>query len=541
MSITSKISGIYAYNGSLASVGLGGPVNVSLLNTSGGQANGTFVDNNGQLSQADDGFTTFALDGNTPFPIDYIGAGTISTLGVLGIKLDPRPVAVFVSNGQIFFYAPQGLPLLSGLTFSLDINANTPFTLPAVPDGNVDGLDVGQTMNVGYTDLQGDRISNDADVIFGNGGSDTINAGGGDDNVFGGAGSDVLSAGDGNDALFGGDGNDQLDGGTGDDSLVGGGGIDTLFGGAGNDTILVDGVGTVSIDGGDDRDQIILQDGISSAGSTIDGGSGGDDFDTLDLRDAGPRQIVFNPTDDEKGTIFWLDANGQRTGLSTSFSDIEKIICFASGTRITTSSGMKNVEDLKVGDSVLTYDNGFKPIRWIGCRTLSRSDLNKNDLLRPITLSAGALGHGFPEKDLVLSRQHRVLVKSSIATRMFGAREILVPAKDLRGLAGVEITRRASSVEYWHILFNNHEVILSENTPSESFYFGPQAQGAIPPEAYEEIKALFPQMDVITNNLARTEVRGQKARQFVARAVSNEKSILEIDMVIPPESRVRTH
>lgn len=585
MSVTSNVGGIYAYNGSLASVGLGGLLSTSLLNTGGGAQSGTFVDNNGRLSQNDDGATTFALNGGAAFPIDYIGAGTISTIGVLGIKVDPRPVAVFVANGQIYFYAPAGLPLLSGLTFSLDIDANATFNLPAAPDGKVDGLDTGETMGVGYADLQGDRITNGADRIFGNAGNDTIGAGGGGDTVFGGlgndrvsgdagndelhgdAGNDTLFGGDGNDTLFGGDGADELyggagndrlesgsgggalfgddgndtlvggawaetlDGGAGDDVLTSGGGADLLIGGAGNDTLTVSGFGAVEVRGGDDRDVIRVQNGLASSGSLIDGGEGGDDFDVLDLRGAGPRRIVYDSANPEKGTIFWLDATGQETGQTTSFQNIEQVICFASGTRIATIAGLKCVEDLRVGDKVLTFDNGFQPIRWIGARLLSTRELQANDLLCPVVIKAGALGHGLPERDLVLSRQHRVLVRSPVAERMFGQREVLLPAKDLRGMDGVGTLPAARPVEYWHLLFDDHEVILSESAPTESFHLGRQAAATVSPEAMEEIRSIFPDIEAVARGLARHEVRGNKARQFVRRVTANGKRVLEPEAI----------
>lgn len=584
MSVTSNVGNIYLYNGSLASLGLGGLLSSSLINTGSGAQSGTFVDNNGQLSQSDDGTTTFSLNGGTPVPIDFIGSGEVSTIGLLGLTLFSRPVAAFVANGQIYLYAPQGLPPLSGVSITFDLDPNAPFTLPAPADGKVDGLDVAEPMSPGYADLQGDLITNNADRIFANGGNDTVNAGGGNDTVFGGLGNDSLSGGDGDDSLSGDDGNDrligeagadslfggagadslfggigndllesgdgggQLFGGEGDDRLIGGGGNETLdggagndsistgggsdlvLGGAGNDTITASGEGPVQVQAGDDRDTILIQNGLGSSGSFIDGGEGGDDFDVLDLRDAGARRVVYDAETRENGTIFWLDSAGQETGASTSFTNIEKIICFGTGTRITTISGMKAVEDLVVGDLVLTFDHGFQPVRWIGSRLLSAGEIKANDLLRPMTIKAGALGFGLPERDLVLSRQHRVLLRSPIAERMFGHREILVPVKDLVGLNGVGHVARETQVEYWHIMFDDHEVILSENMPTESFFFGPQAKETLAVEAYEEILSLFPDIEVTTRHLARTEARGNRARHFVERVTNKDKRLIDDDI-----------
>jgi Ca2+-binding RTX toxin-like protein len=68
------------------------------------------------------------------------------------------------------------------------------------------------------------------DVLLGNGGSNTINAGGGNDYIDGGAGSDTLT---------GGAGNDTLTGGTGSDRFNVDSGIDTITDLSGNDVLVV--------------------------------------------------------------------------------------------------------------------------------------------------------------------------------------------------------------------------------------------------------------------------------------------------------------
>lgn len=559
MSVTSNVSGVYAYNGSLASLGLGSVLNVNVANFGSTSSPGQFIDNNGQLTQSDDGVTTFSLNGGPPQPIDYIGSGTVATLGVFGIRVDPRPVAFFSVDGQIYFYAPEGMPILSGLLLSVDINPNAPFPLPASPDGNVDGLDTSQNMGVGYTDLQGDQITNNADQIYGNGGNDTISAGGGNDTVFGGSGNDKLfgDAGDdvlsgdegddtlegglGNDQLFGGAGQDLLDGGDGDDTLDGGDGNDTLIGWIGND-VLSGGAGNDLIYGGDGNDTItsgngvdnvyagsgddtvILVDGQNGTGSFLDGGDG---FDTLDLRDAGPRRVVLDDGNPNNGTVLWLDGDGNETGLSTRFENFENVVCFATGTRMVTKRGKVAVEDLEVGDMVLTYDNGYQPIRWIGAKFVSARHLNNNDLLKPVRIRAGSLGNGLPDQDLTVTRQHRVLVKSQVSERMFGCREILVPAKDLRGAAGVELCPAPKGIEYWHMLFDDHQIVFSELAPTESLFLGPQAELMVGPEAMEEIRSLFPELEKLSMTLARLDVRGNKARRCVSRVESNGKVLLD--------------
>jgi len=265
--------------------------------------------------------------------------------------------------------------------------------------------------------------------------------------------------------------------------------------------------------------------GLNSAGSTLLGGEGGDDFDRLDLTEAGPKRIVFDADNPENGTVFWLDANGNDLGVTTRFEGFENVICFVTGAWITTLRGLIAVEDLNVGDMVLTVDNGYKPVRWIGSRRVAHSSLRACEKLRPVVIRAGALGHGLPERDLGLSRQHRVLMRSIIAERMFGSTEVLLPAKDLLGLDGVSCTEEGRAVEYWHVMFDEHEVIFSEHAMTESFHVGPHAEALMPPEAFEEILSLFPHIRTVAPRLARQEVRGKRAQHMVQRMVRHRHAL----------------
>lgn len=125
------------------------------------------------------------------------------------------------------------------------------------------------------------------------------------------------------------------------------------------------------------------------------------------------------------------------TGVVDDFQFTGNFVCFASGTLIETVLGETPVEDLRAGQKVRTLDNGLQEILWIGHKTLTYAELSANPKLRPILIKKGALGANTPDRDLLVSRQHRILVRSKIAQRMFGSSEILVPAAKLLGLHGV--------------------------------------------------------------------------------------------------------
>ncbi len=95
---------------------------------------------------------------------------------------------------------------------------------------------------------------------------------------------------------------------------------------------------------------------------------------------------------------------------------------------------------------------------------------------------------------LLLSPQHRVMIRDTYAELMFGEPEVLVAAKDLvndRSIRRVE----CESVTYVHILFRPHQVVCSEGLATESFLPGPQTTKSFENHVMEEICHIFPQLD----------------------------------------------
>ncbi|WP_207102862.1 Hint domain-containing protein [Paracoccus shandongensis] len=166
--------------------------------------------------------------------------------------------------------------------------------------------------------------------------------------------------------------------------------------------------------------------------------------------------------------------------------------CFVAGTLILTDRGERPVETLRPGDLVATADHGLRPIRWIGSSVLEQGVLARNPALLPVRIAASALGPGIPARDLFVSQQHRILVRSRIAARLFGATEILVAAKHLVGLDGITIPQDRAGVTYLHFMFDRHEIVVAEGTQTESLYAGPQAVRMLPPASLSELRSLFP-------------------------------------------------
>lgn len=226
----------------------------------------------------------------------------------------------------------------------------------------------------------------------------------------------------------------------------------------------------------------------------------------------------------------YKDAAGSDATL-TGFANNDVTICFTRGVRIKTITGERPIESLKTRDLVLTMDNGYQPIRWIGSRLLLRDTLQANPALLPVRIAASALGRDLPQRDMLVSRQHRILLRSKIARNMFGCPEVLVAAKDLVFLQGIDEVEDIEQVEYWHFMFDKHQVVYAEGAAAESLFTGPEALRAVGPDAVREIFAIMPELALVDmrvkGQMARPELTGRHARNLAVRHAQKNRSVFE--------------
>lgn len=240
---------------------------------------------------------------------------------------------------------------------------------------------------------------------------------------------------------------------------------------------------------------------------------------------------VSYPVFDPAGAYHYVEVirieSGGRDSLA--YPPQDQTPCFAQGTMIDTIFGPRAIETLAIGDMIRTRDNGYRWLSWIGSTHLDDARLSLQPNLRPIRIRAGALAAGTPARDLLVSPQHRILVRSVIAERMFGDSEILVAAKHLVGLPGIDVMQPRDGVTYWHMLFDGHEVVMSDGAWSESLFTGPQAMEAVGPAARREIFALFPQLqDPGYRTMgARRLLTGREGRQLAQRHVRQSRQLVE--------------
>jgi autotransporter passenger strand-loop-strand repeat protein len=176
---------------------------------------------------------------------------------------------------------------------------------------------------------------------------------------------------------------------------------------------------------------------------------------------------------------FYIADNNGETELLT-----DRIPCFASGTRILTPRGEIAIEDLEIGDQVITGTGADAPIIWLGRRRIQLATHKNPSTVQPIRIAAHSFGPGQPARDLLLSPDHAVYVAG-----------VLMPAKVLSNHANITQLRR-EAITYYHLELPEHAIIFAENLAVESFLdtgnracFTPSAGRDVPTGAVQSRRA----------------------------------------------------
>jgi len=135
--------------------------------------------------------------------------------------------------------------------------------------------------------------------------------------------------------------------------------------------------------------------------------------------------------------------------------------CFLKGTKISTPSGDRLVQELQIGDEVETL-TGRKTIKWIGYNKFTKEEGRAwQDRVMPIRVARFAIGDHTPHRDLCLSPLHCIFFNESLIPVMYLVNEASIARR---------MPSDMSAIEYYHIEFDTHEVIYAEGALVESFF-----------------------------------------------------------------------
>lgn len=149
-------------------------------------------------------------------------------------------------------------------------------------------------------------------------------------------------------------------------------------------------------------------------------------------------------------------------------------VSFSRGTQITMASGaQKPIEELEIGDLVLTRDDGPQKLRWIG-----QSTIRASGEFAPVRIKAGALHN---ENDLLVSPDHRIYIYQRSDAVGAGRHEVMVRARHLLNGETV-VQQNGGFVDYFQLVFDRHQIIYAEGIAAETLRVDPRTRPALPKE-----------------------------------------------------------
>lgn len=242
---------------------------------------------------------------------------------------------------------------------------------------------------------------------------------------------------------------------------------------------------------------------------------------TVTLIETGPRTpplLMFLNDLPPKDRDMWTVHTSLSNAVSQTAAENDgAVICFTPGTRILTPDGIRSIEDLREGDLVQTKDNGCQRIQWMGARRMSGARLFAMPKLRPIRIRAGVFGLDEPDEDLLVSPEHRMLIKGAVARDLFNAPEVLVAARDLVDHDRVSVDLSVREVTYVHMLLPQHEIVFANGVESESFHPASAALSTLDAQDRARLAAMLPEVET------RPESYGTYARRNLS---ASEAAIL---------------
>jgi len=230
---------------------------------------------------------------------------------------------------------------------------------------------------------------------------------------------------------------------------------------------------TIAFTGGGLAEDLQITDTTTSVTTPIDGfTSHADTIDLSFLADgSNTATATLNSSDDvltvsaPGGTVtLQLDTGESYSGLTflanedSSGGTEVTIACYRLGTRIRTVHGEVPVEELQIGEDVMTVAGIARPIKWIGQRSYSGRFASGNKKILPVCFKPGSLAEGMPKRNLWVSPNHAMYIDG-----------LLIQAEDLVNGDNVVQAEAKDTIRYFHIELESHDVILAEGAWSETF------------------------------------------------------------------------
>lgn len=157
------------------------------------------------------------------------------------------------------------------------------------------------------------------------------------------------------------------------------------------------------------------------------------------------------------GTLTFESEQQAQSAISTTNALVDHALCFLAGTLLEVPSGQAPVEDLKVGDLVMTVSGKARPIRWIGVgRVLATR--GRRSAATPVIVRKGAIGPNIPNRDLHVTKGHALYLDG-----------VLIPVEFLVNHRSILWNDRAQEVCIYHVELDTHDILVANGAPAESY------------------------------------------------------------------------
>lgn len=268
-------------------------------------------------------------------------------------------------------------------------------------------------------------------------------------------------------------------------------------------------------------DEVALQEPLFSVGFVVTDGLA--TWDVTVIRTGAGRKplLMFHGEIPPRNSDLWIVRHNIDQVTRSEAKVIPKgVICFTPGTKIMTPTGARDVASLAEGDVVQTKDNGPAEVLWIGRRHVTGARLLAMPRLAPVRLRAGALDRDVPDAGLLVSPDHRMVLRGPRARALFNADEVLVTARDLVDDHAIVRDRSVRSVTYIHMMLPQHEIVFANGVATETFH---PASAALASMAVDEQDRLFDRLPDIRGQM---DAYGAYARRLLT---DSEAAILRQD------------
>lgn len=176
---------------------------------------------------------------------------------------------------------------------------------------------------------------------------------------------------------------------------------------------------------------------------------------------------------------------GKATGLA---------VGLGGAAQVRTPCGPRRIENIRIGDLVVTRDNGLQPVRAVWSRTVTEAEMAADPSLSPVRLRPRCIGPMMPKCDLLVAGDHRLLIPGWRLADQPDTNAAFISARDIAGTSDAAyVDRSRSEVTFHNLVFDAHQVFAANGMPVESFLLTDENLGQLDASTRQGIERSFPE------------------------------------------------